>query len=242
MTPKVPGKAVWLLVLCLALLGGGAHAQPGDASLQGLLDDFVRDQRLPGAVLGIGGPRRDTILATGVLDLSFGEDDPDRLPFLPPADRVGADAVVTEPELGLFAHLHLGDHPARRRIQAGELDPGGFAHDAASAVAADEIFGSDRRAVRHLDIDPGVVLGKARHLRAVIDMHGQLGEPVGHDPLDPVLPQPERVRMPRGEVAHVQHAGAERRHLSDLPRGEEPISDATLIQHLDRARVKPAGA
>ena len=34
---------------------------------------------------------------------------------------------------------------------------------------------------------------------------------------------------------------AERRDLSHLPLGEEPISDPTLIEHLDRARVKTAG-
>ena len=47
--------------------------------------------------------------------------------------------------------------------------------------------------------------------------------------------------MTRREVAHVQHRRAEHRGLSHLTLREEPISDATLIEHLDRARVKTAG-
>ncbi len=44
------------------------------------------------------------------------------------------------------------------------------------------------------------------------------------------------------EIAHVQRGGGERRDLSHLTLCEEPISDPTLIEHLDRARVKAAGA
>jgi hypothetical protein len=44
--------------------------------------------------------------------------------------------------------------------------------------------------------------------------------------------------MTRREAAHVQHGRAEDRGLSHLPLRKEPISDPTLIQHLDRARSK----
>jgi hypothetical protein len=72
-------------------------------------------------------------------------------------------------------------------------------------------------------------------------VHRQLGDPGSHDQLDLVLPDPERIRMTRREVAHVQHGRAERRDLSHLTLCEEPIGDPTLVQHLDRARVKTAG-
>jgi hypothetical protein len=72
-------------------------------------------------------------------------------------------------------------------------------------------------------------------------VHGQLGDPGGDDPLDVVLEDPERVRMTRREVAHVQHGRTERRDLSHLTLREEPIGNSALIQHLDRARVNAAG-
>ncbi len=48
--------------------------------------------------------------------------------------------------------------------------------------------------------------------------------------------------MARREVAHVEHGRAEGRDLSNLTLSEEPIGDPALIQHLDGARVKAAGA
>jgi hypothetical protein len=125
--------------------------------------------------------------------------------------------------------------------QPRELDAGCFADQTASPIAPDEIVRPQRLAVGQPDINPGVVVREARHLTSVIDVHRQLGDPGGHDPFDLVLPDPERIRMTRREVAHVQHGRAEHRGLSHLTLGEEPISDPTLIQHLDRARVKTAG-
>jgi len=61
------------------------------------------------------------------------------------------------------------------------------------------------------------------------------------DPLDRALPDPERVRMARREVAHVQDRGAERRGLDRPALGEEPVGDAALVEHIDRARVQAAG-
>ena len=122
-----------------------------------------------------------------------------------------------------------------------ELDAGGPADDAASSVASDEVLRPQRLAVGQLDVDAGFVLREARHLRSVIDLDRQLGDPGSHDPLDLVLPDPERVRMTRREVAHVQHGRGDHRGLRDLTLREEPIGDSALIEQLDRARVKTAG-
>jgi hypothetical protein len=47
--------------------------------------------------------------------------------------------------------------------------------------------------------------------------------------------------MTRREVAHVQHGRGQHRGLSHLTLRQEAICDPTLIQQLDRARVKTAG-
>ena len=61
-----------------------------------------------------------------------------------------------------------------------------------------------RLAVGQLDVDAGVVLREARHLASAMDRHRQLVDPAGQDALDVVLPQPEPVGVPGGEVADVQ--------------------------------------
>ena len=72
MTSKPFGKAIGLLVLCLCALAVPVRAQPAAAALQALLDDFVSEQRLPGAVLGVTGPPLDAVVATGMLDRKTG--------------------------------------------------------------------------------------------------------------------------------------------------------------------------
>ena len=56
---------------------------------------------------------------------------------------------------------------------------------------------------------PVVVLGEPGHLAPPMDRHAQLLDPAGQDPLDVVLPQAERVRMPGREVADVQRRAPE---------------------------------
>ena len=174
-------------------------------------------------------------------DLLLGHDDPERLPILHPVEAVDAGGVETGARRRLLGQLDLGDQVAPRRIPPRELDTGCLADQAASSIAPDEIPRPQRPAVGQLDVDPGVVLREARHLRPVVDAHRQLGDPRGHDPLDLVLEDRERIRMTRREVAHVHHGRAERRGLSHLTLREEPIGDPALIQHLDRARVNAAG-
>ena len=82
-----------------------------------------------------------------------------------------------------------------------------------------------------LDVDAGVVLREARHLTSVIDPHRQLGDPGGHDPLDLVLPDPERIRMTRREVAHVQHG----RGRTSRPEPPGPPRGTDRRPHADRA-------
>ena len=60
--------------------------------------------------------------------------------------------------------------------------------------------------------------------------------------LDSVLPQREPVGVPGGKVADVQTDPSETRDLRHLPLCKEPISDSTLIEHLDGARVQTARA
>ncbi len=99
-----------------------------------------------------------------------------------------------------------------------------------------------RLAVGQLDIDAGVVLGDTRHLTSAIDRHFQLADPAGQYALDVVLPQREPVRVPGGKVADVQTNLAEPRDLRHLPLRKEPVSDPTLIEDLDGARMQTARA
>jgi hypothetical protein len=79
--------------------------------------------------------------------------------------------------------LRVGSHPGNSMPAARE---------AASAVAADEILRPQRLARSESHFDAGLVLRDPGHLTSVVDLHRQLGDPVGHDPLDLVLPDRER--------------------------------------------------
>ena len=190
---------------------------------------------------------------TAVPNLRFGHHDPCRAPVqvdhLAVADLIihlaeGMDAKgsAVDPEFRRPGHLDLGDQAARRRVPAGELDAGRLADHATSSIAADEIFSPQRATVGQRDVDAAIVLRETGHLAFAIDGHRQLADPAGQDALDVVLPQTERVVVPGGEVADVQRHSSEPRALRHLPLRQEPIGDATLIKHLDRARVQTAGA
>src|SRR5882757_431689 len=150
--------------------------------------------------------------------------------------------VVAKAPFRLIGYLHLSDQVAGCRIPPRELDAGGFADQAASAVATDEIFRPQRLAVGQLDADAGVILRKTRHLTSAIDRHRQLVDPAGEYPLDMVLPQREPVVMSGGKVADVQTDPGEPSDLRHQSLREEPISDSALIENLDGARVQTACA
>ena len=78
-----------------------------------------------------------------------------------------------------------------------------------------------------------VVLREPRHLTSAVDGHLELGDPAGHDALDVVLPQPQRVGMPSGEVADVQTDPGELPDLDHLSFRKEPIGDSPLVEDLD---------
>ena len=56
------------------------------------------------------------------------------------AQGIGAVGVAADAQGWLLGHLDLGDQGARRRVPPGELDAGGFAYQAASPVAPNEVF------------------------------------------------------------------------------------------------------
>jgi len=107
-------------------------------------------------VCGVPGQQYTPAAVGGCLPRHVGE----------PGDPVGAAEPVvgavhaherlaaTEAELWLLLHLDLGDHPAGRGIQPGEVDAGCLADQAASSVAADEVLRSERRVARQLDTEP----------------------------------------------------------------------------------------
>jgi hypothetical protein len=135
----------------------------------------------------------------------------------------------------LFGHRGLGNQVADGRIPPREVDTCFLADQAATAVAPDEVLRPQRTAVGQLDVDPGVVLGKARHLTSAIDRYRQLVDPGGEDSLDLVLPQREPVVVASRKVADVERRHCKGRDLHDLPLREKAIRDSTLIEYLDGA-------
>jgi hypothetical protein len=141
------------------------------------------------------------------------------------AEGVAADAQCRR-RLG---ELDLGDQVAGGGIRSRERDAGGFAKQAASAIAPDEILRPQRAAVAQFDINAGVVLRETRHLNAAINRRLELVDPAGEDPLDVLLPQAKPVRAPGGKFADIQLSPRECRDLSLLPFREKSLSDAALI-------------
>jgi len=89
-----------------------------------------------------------------VFEVSFREDDPNRLPVAGPTEGMNTASIATEAVLGFLVHLDLGDQPAGRGLQPREVDAGCLADQAASSVAPDEVVGSHRLAADELDVDP----------------------------------------------------------------------------------------
>src|SRR6185312_12169716 len=170
----------------------------------------------------------------------LGDHEPHPLPVVERAQAVLAVGVAADAPLRLLAHLGLGQQRADRGIPAREVDAGRLADHAAAAVAADEVLGPQRLAVRELDVDAGVVLREAGDLAPTLDLHPELVDPAGQDLLEALLHEREPVGVPAGEVADVEAYPGEARDLSRVTLREEPLGDATLIEHLDRAGVQAA--
>jgi hypothetical protein len=213
--------------------------EPGDPD--GAMDPVVRpacgDESL--AEIAQGGFGRGA-------DMLFGYHDSHRSPIrvddlavddlvLLPAEGMDTKGTAVDAPFGCLGHLDLSDQVAGRRIRSRERDARGLADETASAIAPDEILRPQRPAVAERDIDAGVVLCEAVHLDAVEDGHSQFADPASEDALDVVLPQPEPVIVPGGEVADVQDGPGEPRDLSHLSLREEPLGDSALIEDFDRA-------
>ena len=168
--------------------------------------------------------------------------DPVRPSALLPVDGTDATTLGAHADLRLLVHLDLGDQVAGRRVPPGEVDAGRLADQAASSVAPDEVLRSQRRVVGQLDVDAGVVLREAHHLAAAKDRDPELVDPAGQDALEVALPEREQVVVAGGEVADVQEGPGVAHERMLLPRREESIRDAALIEHLDGAGVQTAGS
>ena len=89
---------------------------------------------------------------------------------------------------------------------------------------------------------PVVVLSDADHLTAAKDRSPELTDPAGQDGLEEALEEREDVVVAGREVADVQECPGEPLHGMHLPLGQEPLRDAPLIEHLDRAGEKTPGS
>src|SRR5450631_946825 len=160
--------------------------------------------------------------------------DPDRAPILQLAQGPNALLIAAQTPLRLLGELDLSDQVAARRVPSWEFDAGCLADQAASSVAPDDVLRPQRPSVGQLDVHAGVALLEPRYCQSAIGPDRQLVDPAGDDALDIPLPERETIRVTGGKVAHVQTDPGIARDLSHLSRGKEPISDATLIEHLDR--------
>jgi len=176
---------------------------------------------------------------TGVL---LTHHDPHSFAILEPADPVDALLVAADAQFRLLSRLNLGDQRAGGWVPPGKLDAGRLADKAAPSVAPHEVPRPQPLAVGQFHVDARVILREARHLASAVDQHPQLADPVGQDPLDVVLPEPERVRVAAGEVADVQLDAGEVHDRIRRPPRNEPVGDPALVEDLDAAGVQAPGS
>src|SRR5205814_7863518 len=67
-------------------------------------------------------------------------------------------------------------------------------------------------------------------------------EPAREDALHVLLRQRQPIWMPGGKAGEVEVGAGESGGLCHLPLRQEPTGDTTLVEHFDRARLKPACA
>ena len=138
-------------------------------------------------------------------------------------------------------HLHLAEEPLGGGGLAGETDAEQSAHQAASAVAADQPAGAQPCAVGELDAHPVPVLLDTRHLAAAADLCAELGGALSQQAIGDRL----------GDAKDVAVCGVQirRRGFIDsgeaanaagilLPVCEEPVQQPALVHDLNAARVQ----
>lgn len=156
------------------------------------------------------------------------------------AERVDPKRGVMGAHRRLFGHFDLRDKAACRRFPSREFNPYFLPNRAATAIAPDEIFGPKRLTVGQLHVYADVVLFKVRYRTSAIYRDVQPVGPAGKYALDVVLPQPQPIGVPRREVADVELGRGETRDLGHLSFGEEPVSNAPLVENLNSAGMETA--
>ena len=152
-------------------------------------------RRLPRHVREAGDPRRGVRPEVGavrgdervaeiiqrwialVLDVLLPQHDAVRPAAFGSVDGTDAPALAAGADHGLFAHLDLADDPAGRGVQSRELDAGDLPHQAAPAIAPDEVGRSQHRAIGQLDVDTLVVLREPDDFPAAEHRHAELVDP-----------------------------------------------------------------
>ena len=136
--------------------------------------------------------------------------------------------------------LRLGQQPLGPGGLAGEADSEQLPHDAAAAVAADEVAGAQPRAVGQLGGHPGFVLAQPGQLAAAPDLGADFDGMLGQQALGEVLRDAENVGVRGVQPARCRLCDAgERAAEGVLPaEREEPLQQAALVHHLDAAHVQ----
>ena len=131
-----------------------------------------------------------------------------------------------------------------------EGDAGGLAHQAAHAVAGDDVAGGDDLlAGGRSDGDAGTggVLSDGRGGDAAVDGTAERREPVGEHALGDVLGQHQHELVGRGQLAEVELqqrpvAIAQREALDLEAAADQLADDAEGLEHLERVGVDHRGA
>ena len=138
-------------------------------------------------------------------------------------------------------HRHLAEEPLGLGGLAGEADTEQSAHEAASAVAADQPARAQPCAVGEFDAHPVLVLLDTGHLAAAADLCAELAGALGQQAIGDRLGDAEdvavcgiQVRRP-GFVDRGEAAGAAGILLLVC---EEPVQQPTLVHDLNAARVQ----
>jgi hypothetical protein len=193
----------------------------------------------------VGGGERDAEVLEGevggVVDVLLLQHDAVGAAALLRVDGTDAATLASDADHWFLGHRYLGDHEADRRVVASEGDAGRLADGASSAVATHDVVASQDRAVGERDVDATIVLAEPDDLVAHEDRHTELVDPTGEDAFEVALPQREAVVVAGGEVADVEGDVGVALDLHHLPLGEEAVDDASLVEHLQGARVQAAG-
>ena len=178
-------------------------------------------------------------VGAAVAELPFGQHHAHQPVVTARADAVGAKAVVSHPHLGFAVHHHLGDDPAGGCIHPDKIDAGGSPDRAAATVASHQKLAAQHPAIGQFGLDAVVVLDEAGHVGLPVERHPELVDPAGQDRLEVLLPQRQHVGVAGREIGDIQPEPGVAEGRVRLPSLDEPIDDAALVEHLERAGMQP---